>query len=111
MRAAILAIGTHILFQLASADADKIAAALDGGKHLAEILKNLPQRHLVMKSGHHRYGRIVAPEYETAQADYQDLYRRCRSRWARPRADVEREIRGRIRVDTQETREALHGWE
>ena len=42
MRAAILAVGTHVFFQLASADAQQIANALDGGKPLAERLKNLP---------------------------------------------------------------------
>jgi hypothetical protein len=112
MRAAIMAIGTHILFQLSSADADKMAAALDGGKHLAEILKNLPQKNLVVKTGHHHYERVIVPEFEPARTDYHDLYNRCRARWARRRADVEREIRGRIRTDqAQENREALHGWE
>ena len=32
MRAAILAVGTHIFFQLSSPDAHQIATALDGGK-------------------------------------------------------------------------------
>jgi len=32
MRAAIMAVGTHVFFQLSSTDADKIASALDGGK-------------------------------------------------------------------------------
>lgn len=112
MRAAIMSIGTHILFQLSSGDAEKMAAALDGGKHLAEILKNLPQRNLIVKTGHHHHARVVVPPFEPATANYQDLYNRCRARWARRRGDVEREIRGRIRVDGgQETREALHGWE
>jgi Type IV secretion-system coupling protein DNA-binding domain len=112
MRSAIMAIGTHILFQLSSGDADKMAAALDGGKHLAEILKNLPQRNLIVKSGHHHYARVVVPAFEPARADYQGLLTRCRTRWARRRADVEREIRGRVRPDnTRETQEALHGWE
>jgi hypothetical protein len=112
MRAAIMAIGTHILFQLSSSDADKLAAALDGGKHLAEILKNLPQRNLIVKSGHHRHSRAVVPAFDPARTDYQDLYSRCRNRWARRRADVEREIRSRIRMDEAgQTREALHGWE
>ena len=44
MRAAILAVGTHLFFQLSSSDAQNVAAALDGGKTLAEILKNLPRR-------------------------------------------------------------------
>jgi hypothetical protein len=32
LRSAVLAIGTHICFQLSSGDADKMASALDGGK-------------------------------------------------------------------------------
>ena len=112
MRAAIMAIGTHILFQLSSGDADKMAAAFDGGRHLAEILKNLPPRSLVAKSGHHHYSRVVVPSFEPARTDYQDLLNRCRTRWARRRADVEREIRSRTRVDHgEETREALDGWQ
>jgi hypothetical protein len=111
MRSAIMAIGTHILFQLSSGDADKMAQALDGGKHLAEILKNLPPRNLVVKSGHHHHARVVVPAFEPARTDYRDLYNRCRARWTRRRTDVEREIRSRVRVDTEGTREALHGWE
>jgi hypothetical protein len=112
MRAAIMAIGTHILFQLSSQDAEKMAAALDGGKHLAEILKNLPPRNLVVKSGHHRHARVVVPEFEPARTNYQGLLGRCRARWARRRTDIEREIRNRIRPDQgQETREVLHGWD
>jgi len=112
MRAAIMAIGTHILFQLSSQDADKMAAALDGGKHLAEILKNLPQRNLVVKSGHHHYSRVVVPAFEPTRSDYQDLLSRCRARWTRRRNEVEREIRSRLRPDDgQQTREVLHGWD
>jgi hypothetical protein len=112
MRSAIMAIGTHILFQLSSGDADKMAQALDGGKHLTEILKNLPPRNLVVKTGHHHHSHVVVPAFEPTRTNYQDLYNRCRARWARRRVEVEREIRSRIRPDNgQETREALHGWE
>jgi len=112
MRSAIMAIGTHILFQLSTGDADKMAAALDGGKHLAEILKNLPPRNLIVKSGHHHYSRVVVPAFEPAQTNYQDLLTRCRARWAKRRTEVEREIRSRIRLDQgQEAREVLHGWD
>src|SRR5262249_11921480 len=55
MRAAIMAIGTHIFFQLSGPDAHQIANMLDGGKPLQELLKNLPRRHMVVKSGHARY--------------------------------------------------------
>jgi len=112
IRAAIMAIGTHILFQLSGSDAEKMAAALDGGRHLAEILKNLPQRHLVVKTGEYRYSQVIVPPFEPADTDYRDLLARCRARWSRRRVDVEREIRGRIRPDQQQqTREALHDWQ
>ena len=51
MRAAVLSVGTHIFFQLSSADAGTVAQMLDGGKSLAEKLKNLPQRRFIVKSG------------------------------------------------------------
>ena len=111
MRSAIMAIGTHILFQLSSGDADKMAAALDGGKHLAEILKNLPPRNLVMKSGHGHYRLAAVPTFDVPRADFRDLYQRCRTRWAKRRNDVEREIRSRVRIDQgEQTREALDDW-
>ena len=86
--------------------------ALDGGRHLAEILKNLPQRNLMVKSGHHHHSRVVVPAFEPTRSNYQDLLSRCRTRWARRRTDVEREIRNRIRPDQgQQTQEVLRGWD
>jgi AraC-like DNA-binding protein len=49
IRAAILSVGTHAFFQLSSVDAGQVAQALDGGKPLAERLKNLSQRHCIVK--------------------------------------------------------------
>jgi hypothetical protein len=89
MRAAIMAVGTHVFFQLSSIDADKIASALDGGKRLAEILKNLPKRHMVVKSGSHR----------------------CRARWTRRRTEIEAEIRQRHRQASRGAEEVLNDWE
>jgi energy-coupling factor transporter ATP-binding protein EcfA2 len=111
MRSAILSVGTHIFFQLSSADADKIASALDGGKSMAEVLKNLPQRHLVVKSGHHRAARAVVPTIENPRVDSTDLYNRCRARWTRRRNDIEREIQGRGVIADRSEQEKLHGWD
>jgi len=111
MRSAIMAVGTHVFFQLSSNDAEKMAQALDGSKALAEILKNLPQRHMVIKSGHHRWLRAVVPEVEIPEEDYTDLYNRCRNRWARKRSDVEAEIQRRLAVSTRSNNEVLHDWE
>lgn len=111
MRAAIMAVGTHVFFQLSSTDADKIASALDGGKRLAELLKNLPKRQMVVKSGSHRHQEVLVPNVAEPAADYSDLYNRCRARWARRRSDVETEIRARHQQASRRTEEALDEWE
>ena len=111
MRAAILSVGTHIFFQLSSEDAEKMSSAVDGGKKLAELLKNLPQRHFVAKSGHYPWQHGVVPNVVTPDADFADLYRRARARWARPRLAIEQDIRRRYEQATQNANEALHGWD
>jgi hypothetical protein len=111
IRSAILSVGTHIFFQLSSSDADKIAQALDGGKALAQLLKNLPPRHLVVKSGHHRWQQVRVPDVGEPKADIADLYRRCRQRWARPRMEIEQAIRARHAAFGRAGREVLHDWE
>ncbi len=111
MRAAIMAVGTHIFFQLSSTDADKMSSALDGGKRLAEILKNLPKRHMVVKSGSLRHQEVLVPNVVESDADYSDLYNRCRVRWARRRTGIEAEIRQRHQVANRTTEEELNDWE
>ena len=111
MRAAILSVGTHIFFQLSSTDADKIASALDGGKRLAEILKNLPKRRMIVKSGSDRPQEVLVPNVVEPVADSADLYDRCRARWARRRTAIEAEIRGRRQQANRRTEEVLDGWE
>ncbi|HEX3741500.1 MAG TPA: type IV secretory system conjugative DNA transfer family protein, partial [Terriglobales bacterium] len=111
MRAAIMAVGTHVFFQLSSTDADRIGSALDGGKRLSELLKNLPKRHMVVKSGSHRPREVLVPNVAQPEADYADLYNRCRARWARRRTDIEAEIRQRHQDANRGTEEALNDWE
>ena len=111
MRAAIMAVGTHVFFQLSSTDADKIASALDGGKRLAEILKNLPKRRMVVKSGSHRPQEVLVPNVASSDADYSDLYNRCRARWARRRTEIEAEIRQRHQTANRRSEEVLNDWE
>jgi hypothetical protein len=111
MRAAILAVGTHAYFQPSSSDAQQVATALDGGKALAETLKNLPRRHFVVKTGAERWQQAVVPTLAEPKTDPANLYARCRARWARTRNDIESEIRQRQAVATRTTNEVLNGWE
>jgi hypothetical protein len=111
MRAAILSVGTLGFFQLSPGDAAAVSQALDGGKSLAERLKNLPQRHFIVKSGAERWKEIVAHDVADAKANSADLLTRVRTQSARPRAEVEREIAERHSVLQRKTDEVLHGWD
>jgi hypothetical protein len=111
MRSAILAMGSHIFFQLSSLDAQQIAMALDGGRSLAERLKNLPRRHMVIKSGYERWHEGVVPTVQEPKIDSSGLYNRSRARWARKRSEVEQEIAHRQTNLNQSNNELPHGWE
>jgi len=111
MRAAILSVGNHLYFQLSSADAVTISQALDGGKSLAERLKNLPQRHFIAKSGADHWTEVVAHKVIDPKANFADLLTRVRAGTARSRAEIEREIAARHAAIHKTTDEVLHGWE
>jgi energy-coupling factor transporter ATP-binding protein EcfA2 len=111
MRAAVLSVGTHIFFQLSSADAGTVAQMLDGGKSLAEKLKNLPQRRFVVKSGAECWREGIVPMVNDPKANYSDLLNRSRALRALPRPEVEREIAARHAALSKSTDEVLHDWE
>jgi len=114
MRAAILSIGTHVFFQLSSADATQVAQILDGGKPLAERLKNLPQRHFLLKSGADRWVEGCVPTIEDSKTSYRDLLNRSRTLRARPRKEIEREITERHAAMNRTNNvvdEVLHDWD
>jgi energy-coupling factor transporter ATP-binding protein EcfA2 len=111
MRSALAAVGSHIYFQLSSSDAEKVAGTLDGGRTLAQELKNLPQRHLVLKSGHQRVERAIVPTIAQPEGDARDLLARSLQRWARRRTEIEAAIRRRHESMRITTGEALHDWE
>jgi energy-coupling factor transporter ATP-binding protein EcfA2 len=111
MRAAILSVGTHIFFQMSPVDATQIAQALDGGKYLAERLKNLPPRQFVMKSGADHWQQGCTPNVVDPQVSFEGLLNRARVHHGRPRAVVEAEIEQRHAELTRTTDEVLHGWD
>ena len=110
MRSAILAVGTHVFFQLSGNDAHRVASLVDGGRPLAELLKNLPRRQMVVKSGHERWQEVLVPTVHTPKVSYADLYDRCRTRWARRRSAIEEQITARQAQLTSNTDEALREW-
>jgi len=111
MRAAILAMGTHVFFQLSSLDAFQVAQALDGGKSLAERLKNLPQRNCVVKSGSDRWIEVQVPLVSAPKVDYTDLLNRSRYQRGRVRAHIERDIAKRQETFQRSNDHVLKEWE
>jgi hypothetical protein len=110
-QAAILSVASFGFFQLSGTDAQQVAAMLDGGKALAERLKNLPRRHLIFKTVHERWCEAVVPTVREPDIDSSDLYHRSMARWARPRREIEAEIQNRRAVGRRPNPEALDGWE
>lgn len=106
----IRALHTHVFFQLSSADATTVAQVLDGGKSLAERLKNLPQRHFIVKSGADHWREGMVPTVEDVETNFADLLSRSRALHARPRDLIEHEIRERHAALTHTTDEVLHDW-
>lgn len=110
-RSAILAIGTNIFFQLSSADASHVSTALGGGKSLAELLKNLPHRQFVLKTGNEPWRQLQSRHESRPKSDFSDLLRRSRERWARRRTEIEHEIQARQADAMTSHRELLRDWE
>jgi hypothetical protein len=110
MRAALLSIGNHVSFQLSSVDAATVSQMFDGGKPLAEKLKNLPPRHFIVKSGSDHWVEGYVPTLEEPRVNYADLLNRSRAIYARSRAEIERDIADRRAALTGKPGEALHDW-
>ena len=111
MRAAILAVGTHIFFQLTSSDAQLVGTALDGGRPLAELLKNLGRGHVVVKSGSDHWQEVRTPRVDDPSVSYSNLSDRCRERWARRRSLVEEVIAMRHTKLVPNTDVVLQDWQ
>lgn len=111
MRSAVQAVGTHIAFQLSNDDATAVSAMLDGGKVLAELLKNLPKKNFVVKSGHYPGKQVEVPDVTLERAEIHDLLERSRRHYARLRTEVEAEIQSRRPKQKQTVEEALDAWE
>ena len=110
VRGALLSIGTHIFFQLSSTDAVAMSQALGGSRSLTERLKNLPQRHCLVKSGSDQEAEIVVPTVRDPKVDYTDLLNRARYSRGRVRAHIERDIAKRQAALQHNPSEAIHDW-
>jgi energy-coupling factor transporter ATP-binding protein EcfA2 len=102
--------GTHVFFQLSSADAAQVAQALDGGASLTYCLKNLPQCRCVVKTGSDRWMEVCVPTVHDPKVDYTDLLNRSRYLRGRVRAHIDQDIRKRHERAHQKTDDVLNAW-
>ncbi len=110
IRAALEAIGTHVYFQISPSDAQVVAKQSGGGKPRSEQLQNLPHQHFLLKAGAQSFRHLHSLNVERPQADYRDLYERCRHRWMRKRSEIESEIVKRLPAQ-KVFAEAINDWE
>lgn len=108
VRASILSVRTHILFQLSASDAHRIAHGAQGGANLIRTMQQLPKRHALVWQGGAGPTEIRVPNVPHLTAGSADLYERSRKQFARPRQAIEEEIAERQASGAG--RELLHGW-
>lgn len=111
VRAAMAAIGTHVYFQLSTADAQGAAQSLGGGKAISELLQNLPHRTLVLKTGSQTFRRVATCPVRPLPLDYSDLHERCQTQWCRKREEIEIEILKRRPTVKKAFAEVSDAWE
>ncbi len=92
IRSAVFSAVTHIYFRLSGPDAERVTPHLGPGAGVSEMLKNLPEREVIVKSGSAPFIHARVPVVHTPRVDPSQLYERVRRRWLTPRAIIEREI-------------------
>jgi len=110
LRSAVQAVGTRIFFQLSPEDANQVSQDIDGGRSMAERLRNLPARNFIVKSGNHKAYECVTPDVIAETAPIRELVERSNALYANSRVEVERDILSR-RPRPVALKEVLDAWE
>lgn len=107
MRATLLSAGTAIFFRMSSEDAPLAARALDGGLTLERTLKELPNRHFLIRSGSTRHQEVRAADIAHNTTSVADLIARSNAHYATSHQKIENDIAARRRAYEVE---ALDDW-
>lgn len=110
VRAALLAAGTNIFFRSSPEDVPRISAALGGGKNIEQLIKDLPDRHFLVRSSSTKAVELISPSVAQAKINTEALLTRSNRIWARPRGEIENEIRGDRQPTKSPRKEALEEW-
>jgi hypothetical protein len=107
VRATLLSAGTTLFFRASPEDAPYIARSLDGGQAVERLLKELPNRHFLVRSGGERWVEVKAEGVAHNTTSTADLIAQSNAHWAKPRAAIEAEIASRRPAAGKE---ALEEW-
>jgi hypothetical protein len=107
VRATLLSAGTTLFFRASPEDAPFIARALDGGHAVERLVKELRDRHFLVRSGSGRWMEVAADNIARNDTATAGLIERSNACWAKPRAAIEAEIASRLGATG---RESLEEW-
>jgi Cdc6-like AAA superfamily ATPase len=110
MQAAVMAVGTLCFFQLSGFDAKRIAEAHGHDAILAQHLRDLPSRQMIIMRPPLPPAYAGVPNLADLTADPAELLNRSRLIWATRRDHIEEEIALRVGVDLSVV-DPLDGWE
>lgn len=110
LRSAIQAIGSRVFFQCSPEDSTQVAQEIDGGRTMAERLRNLPQRHAIVRSGTFRACEIVTPTITNATASTVRFLEESNRIHARRKSEIDADILAR-RPKPQNKKEVIDGWD
>ena len=110
LRSAVQAIGSRIFFQCSPEDSAPVAQEIDGGRTMAERLRNLPQRHAIVRSGTFRACEIVTPTITNATASTVSFLEESNRIHARRKTEIDADILAR-RPKPQNQKEVIDGWD
>ena len=95
LRSAIQAIGTRVFFQCSPEDSAQVAQEIDGGRAVAERLRNLPQRYAIVRSSSFRPCEIVTRTITNSTTSTTIILETSNRIYARRKSEIDADILAR----------------
>ena len=111
MRAAMLAMGSHVFFSLSGADAERVAHVIGRGRETAQRLRTLPKRHFIFRSPEGIIDEGRVPTTPTSGVSALQLMKRVKRKWTRSRREIDAHILARQRPTVRERHVLVNEWE
>ena len=109
VRTTLFSAGTNVFFRCSPEDAPHIARTLSGGPATERLIRELPDRHFLIRSGSTPVVEVSASGVAHNIISTAGLIARSNAVWAKPRAEIEKSIA--LRRGRSPRKEALAGWD